>query len=92
MDFSRIDLVKGKLSLLFKRIEGLKSENRDLQRKVNSLESSLEQTKSSDISDLRAKYSNLVEERDRIMMERELIRSKVKIMVDRIDSLKEKEG
>lgn len=92
MDFSRIDLVKEKLSLLFKRIDNLKSENRDLKGKVYSLESSLKQTKSSDSTDLRTKYSNLVEERDRLMMERELIRNKVKIMVKRIDSLAGKGG
>lgn len=92
MDFSRIDLAKEKLGLLFKRMKDLKSENQSLKGRVYSLESDLIQTKSSDSSDLQAKYSNLVKERDRLMMERELIRSKVKIMVERIDSLEEKGG
>jgi FtsZ-binding cell division protein ZapB len=86
MDFLHIDLVKKKLSLLFARIESLKSENHDLKRKM----SSLSQGRSSDHTDLKAKYSNLVKERDRLMMERELIRGKVKVMVDRIDALEGK--
>ncbi|VAX17000.1 hypothetical protein MNBD_NITROSPINAE04-841 [hydrothermal vent metagenome] len=92
MDFSRIDLVKKKLGLLFKRMKDLKSENQSLKGRVYSLESDLIQSKSSDSRDLQAKYSNLVKERDRLMMERELIRSKVKIMVERIDSLEGKGG
>lgn len=91
MDFSRIDLVKEKLSLLFKRMEDLKSENQTLKGKVSSLETSLKQSTSTD-DGLRIRYSTLVKERDRLMMERELIRSKVKIMVDRIDSLPQKGG
>lgn len=92
MDFSRIDLVREKLAIVFRRIEGLKSENQTLRGKVSSLEASLKQAKSNDSSQLRTKYSNLVEERDRLMMERELIRGRVKIMVDRIDSVAQKGG
>ncbi|HEB72502.1 MAG TPA: hypothetical protein ENI77_07770 [Nitrospirae bacterium] len=92
MDFSRIDLAKEKLGLLFKRMKDLKSENQSLKGRVYSLESDLIQAESSDSSDLQAKYSNLVKERDRLMMERELIRSKVKIMIERIDSPEEKGG
>ncbi len=92
MDFSRIDLAKEKLGLLFKRMKDLKSENQSLKGRVYSLESDLIQAESSDSSDLQAKYSNLVKERDRLMMERELIRSKVKIMIERIDSPEGKGG
>lgn len=88
MDISRIDRVSEKLHVLFEYINSLKEENIELKRKVYALEINLKQVKASAGPEgLKSKYSELVEERDRLMMERELVRGKVKSALDRLEEL-----
>ena len=87
MDISRIDKLRSKLLFLFEYIDNLKDENRQLERKLYSLETNLKQSRIvAGAGELKDKYKNLVEERDRLVMERELIRNKVKIMIERIET------
>jgi regulator of replication initiation timing len=75
------------LKQLFDYINILKDENRELKRKIYSLEINLNQTKvstSSEIDGMKRKYSDLVEERDRLIMERELIRNKVQSVIEKL--------
>jgi regulator of replication initiation timing len=89
MDFSSIDEVERKLGMLFERINTLKSENGGLRRDIYSLKTNLEQARASSAGgeDMKRKYSGLVEERDRLMMERELIRAKIKSALEKIDEI-----
>ncbi len=87
MDFSHIDSAHEKLKQLFDYINILKDENRELKRKIYSLEINLNQAKvstSSEMDSIKRKYSDLVEERDRLIMKRELIRNKVQSVIEKL--------
>ncbi|MBI5816122.1 MAG: hypothetical protein HZB29_11010 [Nitrospinae bacterium] len=87
-----MEKVEDKLTFLFSYISGLKEENRELKRKVYSLELNLAQAKSAAAPEgLKTKHSSLIEERDRLMMERELIRKKMETLISRIDNIIEEE-
>ena len=87
MDFSSIDEVERKLGALFERINTLKSENTLLRRELYSLKINLDQAKAtaSGMEEMKGKFSSLAEEREKLLMERELIRSKVKSALEKID-------
>jgi len=87
MDFSSLDEVERKLGALFERINTLKSENTGLRRELYSLKINLDQAKASSagMEDIKKKYSALAEEREKLMMERELIRGKIKSALEKID-------
>jgi len=88
MRFSRFDEVHKKLQFLFDYVTSLKDENRELKRKVYSLEINLSQARAATESkESRRKFSALVEERDRLIMERELIRNKVKAALEKVGTL-----
>ncbi len=88
MDFSRFDKVQERLNALFEYINSLKDQNRQLKRKVYSLELNLEQARAaSQGRDMKKKYSLLVEERDRLIMEREFIRNKVQGVINKLDDI-----
>lgn len=93
MDLARLEKLQEKLNSLFEHTNSLKEENRDLKRKIYSLELNISQLKAAGAMDsMKTKYAELVEERDRLMMERELIRKKVEGIVDRLDdAIKEEE-
>lgn len=93
MDFTKFDRVREQLFFLFNYINDLKEENRELKRKVYSLEKGLNEAKSGPIDDsLKARHSDLIEERDRLVMERELIRKKVEAVMERLENAMSKEG
>jgi len=87
MDFSPLGRIDAKMGLLFEHIKELKEENRQLKRKIYTLELNLNQAKASVSVDagLKEKYANLVEERDRLVMERELMRKKVEGLIGKVD-------
>jgi len=88
MDFSRLDKVQERLNSLFEYINSLKDQNRQLKRKVYSLEINLEQARAASRGrDMKKKYSSLVEERDRLIMEREFIRNKVRGVINKLDDM-----
>jgi len=92
MDFTALEKVEGKLSFLFQYITTLKEENRELKRKVYALELNLNQAKAASSPDaLKLKHASLIEERDRLMMERELFRKKVEGVIAKLDSAIEEE-
>ena len=70
MDFSLLDAVSERLRALFMAMSALKEENRRLKRQVYSLELNLSQARAhAEPESYKAKYSALVEERDRLVME-----------------------
>jgi capsule polysaccharide export protein KpsE/RkpR len=92
MDFVRLEKLQEKLDTLFEYTNSLKEENRELKRKIYSLDLNLSQLKATSAMDsFKAKYAGLVEERDRLMMERELVRKKVEGIVGRLDNAIEEE-
>ncbi len=91
MDFSGLDAIGQKLVMLLQHVRELKEENRLLKRKIYGLELSLNQAKASAQVGVfdpgkNEKQSQLIEERDRLMMERELIRKKVQGMLEKVDT------
>jgi len=89
MNLSRFDELEQKFGLLISRINTLKNEKLGLQREIYSLKANLEQARitSSGGEDIRTKYNALAEERDRLIMEREFIRNKVRSAMERIDDI-----
>lgn len=86
MDFAKLDKLQEKVNTLLGYANSLKEENRELRRKVYSLDLNLSQIRAASVKDsFKAKYMGLVEERDRLMMERELVRKKVEGIVGRLD-------
>ena len=87
MDILQIDKLRNKLLFLFEYIDNLKDENRQLKQQLDSLETNLKQSRIvAGAGELKSKYKSLIEERDRLVMERELIRNKVKTMIERIET------
>lgn len=87
MDFARLEKLQEKLDSLFEYTNNLKEENRELKRKIYSLDLNISQLKAASAHDsFKVKYARLVEERDRLMMERELVRKKVEGIVERLDN------
>lgn len=92
MDFVKLEKLQEKLNSLLDYTTSLKEENRELKRKIYSLDLNLSQIKAASAMDsFKAKYMGLVEERDRLMMERELVRKKVEGIVGRLDVAIEEE-
>ena len=86
MDFVRLEKLQEKLNSLFEYTNSLKEENRELKRKIYALDLNMSQMKAASAMDsFKTKYAGLVEERDRLMMERELVRKKVEGIVERLD-------
>ena len=91
--FSRFDTVQEKLNLLTEHVARIKRENSELQRKVYSLETNLKQALAAPKEKmLKEKFSTLAEERDGLMMERELIRNKIKSLIKKLESHAKKDG
>lgn len=92
MDLVKLEKLHEKLGSLLEYTNSLKEENRELKRKIYSLDLNLSQIKAASAMDsFKAKYMGLVEERDRLMMERELVRKKVEGIVGRLDVAIEEE-
>lgn len=89
MDFSYFDKAEDKVNSLANYIKGLKEENREFARNVYSLEIDLKKKLPSeeDLIALKEKHSGLIEERDRLMMEREFLRKKIEAMINRLDEV-----
>jgi regulator of replication initiation timing len=94
MDFVRLEKLQEKLNSLLEYTNSLKEENRELKRKIYSLDLNMSQLKAASAMDsFKTKYAGLVEERDRLMMERELVRKKVEGVVERLDdAIREEEN
>lgn len=91
MDFTGFERIGQKLAMLLQHVRELKEENRLLKRKIYGLELSLNQAKASaQVGGFEPKkndkQTDLIEERDRLMMERELIRKKVQGMLEKVDT------
>ncbi|MDH5639275.1 MAG: hypothetical protein OEZ04_12380 [Nitrospinota bacterium] len=93
MDFSLIDEVEQKLGLLFERINTLKTENRSLKQQIYSLKTNLEQARATTTGgdDMDHKFKQMVEERERLIMEREVVLHKVRAAMEKLDELSEEE-
>ncbi|MGK7345999.1 MAG: hypothetical protein ACNS63_09350 [Candidatus Nitrospinota bacterium M3_3B_026] len=92
MNFSLLDRLREQLFFLFNYVNDLKEENRELKRKVYRLEKNLEKKGAAPDAEVwRAERAELVEERDRLMMERELVRKKLETVIGRLDEALESE-
>lgn len=88
MDFSVCDRVETKIDLMVAHIEELKRENRGLKRNIYALEQNLNRSVSNaGMNELKGKYRDLVEERDRLIMDRELMGRKVETVLKRLDTV-----
>ena len=87
MDFSYFDKAEDKLDSFASYIKELKEENRELARNIYSLELGIKKKLPSKegFGALKDKHSDLIEERDRLVMERELLRKKVEAMIVQLD-------
>ena len=88
MDLARFDQVREQLSILFKYVKSLREENRQLKRRVYSLERS---KSGPEADEERAKRTSLIEERDRLVMERELVRKRIETIISKLDEALRKE-
>lgn len=91
MDLSLFERVQEQLFFLFKYVNDLKEENRELKRRVFSLEKSQGKGGAAMPDSQKINYNTLVEERDHLMMERELIRKKVESVIEKLDDALSKE-
>lgn len=81
-----MEKLQEKVNSLLEYTNSLKEENRELKRKIYSLDINMSQIKAASAMDsFKAKYIGLVEERERLIMERELVRKKVEGIVGRLD-------
>ena len=94
MDFSHFDKAEEKLDSFATYIRELKDENRELARNIYSLELGIKKKLPSKggFGELKDKHSDLIEERDRLVMEREFLRKKVETMIGRLDDAIAKEN
>ena len=92
MNLAKLDRVSDKLNFLFQYISSLKEENRKLKRQVYGLELNLAQTRAKpESSEARTKFTELAAERDRLMAEREMIRVKLKAVIEKVNALEHAE-
>lgn len=92
MNFSLLDRLREQLFFLFNYVNDLKEENRELKRTVYGLEKALEKRGAAPAAESwRTERAELVEERDRLMMERELVRKKLEAVIGKLDEALEAE-
>ncbi|HJM83196.1 MAG TPA: hypothetical protein QF720_06350 [Nitrospinota bacterium] len=88
MDFSEIELVRDKFKKLFDHIRVLKGENLELKKRISLMEENLHQVKASsttEIDENKRNFSELIEERNRLVEDRELLRKEVHAVLEKID-------
>lgn len=87
MDFSYFDKAEEKLDTFVDYLKTIKEKNRELNRTVYSLERDMKQKGPSDeeLDALKKKHSHLIDERDSLIMEQELVRKKVEALIGKVD-------
>ncbi len=88
MDFTLFDKVQEQFGLVSAYSDKLKSEAFEMEERLDSFETdatTLLET-AVEMATLKRKHSQLIEERDQLVMERELMRKKVEQMVREVDS------
>lgn len=88
------DRIAGKISALNDLITELKESERESRRKIYSIELSLTQARAAavELDDVKRKFNRIVEERDRLRMERSLLKKKIEKVLRRLDGALESIG